>query len=258
MSVQSLTRAFDILKVVAGHSNGIGVTAIANEVGLHKSTVSRLLGTMEGIGAVTKRPNYDGYSIGLEILELATQATLHQKLLHLSRPFLVELSDVTTESTTLEVPDGNYVHYLYQVQSNHQIRVNYWAGHRHAMHLVTSGVLFMHDWPNSKIERYFAAELEVTSHNTITEVEIMRKKISAAKLDRYIMETDMFEIGLTGISAPIYGVGNKIVGAINISGPNFRFPEAEQLPVILERLLKATATISDRLKATFTGKTDSE
>lgn len=248
MSVQSLTRAFDILRIVADHANGIGVTAIAQEVGLHKSTVSRLLGTMEEIGAVTKLPNYDGYCIGLEILELATQVSVQQKLLHLAQPFLVELTDVTTESTALEIPDGNYIHYLDQVQSNHQIRVNDWVGRRLAMHTVTSGVLFMRDWPAAKLERYFSAELETTSQNTTTDLDEMRKKIAQAELDRYFIEVDVFEVGLTGISAPIFGADNKIVGAINISGPNFRFPAPEHLPVILERLLKATETISNRLK----------
>lgn len=247
MSVQSLTRAFDILKIVAAHSNGIGVTAISQEIGLHKSTVSRLLGTMEKIGAVTKLPNYDGYCIGREILELAAQASQHQKLLHLAHPFLVELSDVTTESTTLEIPDGNYIHYLDQVQSNHQIRVNDWIGRRHVMHTVTSGILFMRDWSDTELENYFSAELELPTPKTISHLAIMRKKIADAIRDRYALETDTFEVGLTGISAPIFGIDGKVVGAINICGPNFRFPDSERLPLILERLISATDTISERL-----------
>ena len=248
MSVQSLTRAFDILKIVANHPNGIGVTAISQETGLHKSTVSRLLGTMEGIGAVTRLANYDGYCIGGEILELAALATPHQKLLHLTHPFLVELSDVTTESTTLEIPDGRYIHYLDQVQSNHHIRVNDWIGRRHTMHTVTSGILFMRDWSAAELTNYFKGDLESPTPKTITKLTQMQQKIMAAEANGYAIEADTFEIGLTGISAPIYGVGDKIVGAINICGPNFRFPAAEQLPIILERLMNATRTISERLK----------
>lgn len=248
MSVQSLTRAFDILSIVSSYPNGIGVTAIAQESGLHKSTVSRLLGTLEEIGAVIRLANYDGYCIGQTVLDLAAQTNPEQKLLNLAHPFLVELSDVTTESTTLEVPDGRFIHYLDQVQSNHQIRVNDWIGRRHAMHTVTSGILFMRDWPAADLERYFTDDIEAPTPNTITKLKTMKKKLSAAADDGYAMEPDTFEIGLTGISAPIYGANEKIIGAINICGPNFRFPAVDRLPLYIERLVNATRTISDRLK----------
>lgn len=248
MSVQSLTRAFDILNIVASFPNGIGVTAIAQESGLHKSTVSRLLGTMEEIGAVIRLANYDGYCIGQTVLDLAAQTTPHQKLLNLAHPFLVEMSDVTTESTTLEVPDGRFIHYLDQVQSNHQIRVNDWIGRRHAMHTVTSGILFMRDWSAVDLEHYFADDLEAPTPNTITKIKRMTRKIAAAEASGYALEADTFEIGLTGISAPIYGANDKIIGAINICGPNFRFPAADRLPLYIERLVNATRSISERLK----------
>ncbi|HEX9923524.1 MAG TPA: helix-turn-helix domain-containing protein, partial [Anaerolineae bacterium] len=128
--VQSIKRAFAILQAVAEHPDGIGVTALADEVGLHKSTVSRLLSTLEGLEAVKRRPQAEGFAIGDGILALISQMPYPRQLMALVRPYLLELAEATGESVGLSVPDGDDVHYIDQVQSEHHVQVRDWTGQR--------------------------------------------------------------------------------------------------------------------------------
>ncbi len=247
MSVQSLTRAFEILKIVSTHPEGIGVTSIAAESGLHKSTVSRLLVTLETLNAVERLPKYDGYCIGPGIADLVTQSNPHQKLIHIARPYLREITDVTSEATVLEVPDGWFVHYLDQVQSSHEIRVNNWVGRRHPIHTVTSGLLFMSTWTEQALQHYFAQPLESPTPDTITNFDQMKGQCAKARQAGYAISVDAFEVGLTGISAPIIDDQNNIIAALNICAPTFRFPAKGQLDRITKRLTTATQAISAQI-----------
>ena len=247
MSVQSLTRAFAILRLIADHPEGIGVTTLAENLDLHKSTVSRLLRTLEAEKAVERLPKYGGYRLGAALLNLALKSSPQQGLESIARPFLQELTDVTSESASLEVQDGWFIHYLAQVQSGHAIRVDDWVGRRHPLHIVTSGVLFMSTWTDRALQRYFARDLEQPTTNCITTLAAMKKAIATANASGFAHSVDAFADGLTGLSAPIYDVEDKIVATINIAAPTFRFPAPGQLNAVANRLMAATESISEQL-----------
>lgn len=247
MSVQSLTRAFDILNIIADTPDGIGVTPIAEQLGLHKSTVSRLLVTLEGLNVVQRLPKYGGYCLGTELVNLALRSSPQQRLKTLVRPFLQELADVTTESATLEAPDGDFVHYLAQVQSSHAIRVDDWIGRRHPIHIVTSGAFFMSTWTERALQRYFSQELEAPTPHTIRQLDQMKAQITKANQQGFAVSVDAFADGLTGVSAPIYDAADKVIAALNISGPSFRFQVDDR---VTERLTAVAESISAQLTHT--------
>ncbi|MEM7116811.1 MAG: IclR family transcriptional regulator [Chloroflexota bacterium] len=244
MSVQSLTRAFEILSLISQSPEGIGVTPIADKLSLHKSTVSRLLVTLEELNVVQRLPKYGGYCLGTALVTLALRNTPHQQLEAIAKPFLQELTDVTTESATLEAVDGHFVHYLAQVQSNHAIRVDDWLGRRHPLHIVTSGALFMSTWAEQALQLYFTQPLERPTEQTIVHLAQMKQQISKAVGQGFAMSVDAFADGLTGLSAPIYGANSHMIAAINISGPSFRFRIDER---VTARLTAVTSTISAQL-----------
>ena len=172
---------------------------------------------------------------------------MQQRLIAITRPFLQQLADVTTESALLELPDGWFVHYLAQVQSPHAIRVDDWVGRRHPLHTVTAGILFMSTWTERALQRYFNRELDQPTPRTIVTLETMKRRIKEATQQGYALSVDAFADGLTGLSAPIYNADDKIIAAINISGPTFRFPQTEQLEMVIKRLTAVTESISEQL-----------
>lgn len=143
MSVQSIERAFSILEVVAAHPEGVGVTAVVRAVDLHKSTVSRLLATLEGVQAVERLPDGNGFCIGDGILALAGAQSFRHQLVRVTRPFLLKLAEKTGETAGVSVPDGDGVLYIDQVQSEHHIQVRDWTDTRFPLHVVCAGKFYL-------------------------------------------------------------------------------------------------------------------
>jgi DNA-binding IclR family transcriptional regulator len=96
--IQSLTRAFDILRAVATEVEGRSLATIARAVDLPKSTVSRMLATLEQIGAVERVTQPDGFRIGGAIIALAAQMAYPRSLVAIVRPYLQALAERSGET----------------------------------------------------------------------------------------------------------------------------------------------------------------
>ena len=92
-TVQSIERAFSVLRSLT--SGQAGVTEIAERVSLPKSTVSRLLSTLESVGAVEQVAAGGDYRVGWALLELAAAARPGRSLVSVARPHLAELNRLT-------------------------------------------------------------------------------------------------------------------------------------------------------------------
>ena len=140
-SVQSVERAFAVLRCLA--AGPAGVTEIADRCELPKSTVSRLLATLNEIDVVEQMGAGGDYRLGATIVELASGLSPSAHLVALARPHLVDLSEELGEATGLAVLDGRQVHYLDQVDGPHAVQVRDWTGERVPAHLVPSGIVLL-------------------------------------------------------------------------------------------------------------------
>src|SRR5437588_12307258 len=83
--VQSVERALTILQIIA-RSGEAGVTAIAQEIGVHKSTAFRLVATLEQGGLVEQTEDRGKYRLGMGILRLAGATTARLDVVQEARP----------------------------------------------------------------------------------------------------------------------------------------------------------------------------
>src|SRR5262249_32539770 len=131
--VQSLERAFAILDEVS--QRPAGVTDIAERVRLPKSTVARLLATLEDVAAVER---FEGarWRIGPGVAALTSGVSPERGLISAARPFLVDLVAELGEDAGLGLPDGNEILYVDQVESDNPVQVRDWTGTRAPLHAV--------------------------------------------------------------------------------------------------------------------------
>src|SRR4029450_2187870 len=172
--VQSLERAFAILDEVA--QRPAGVTAIAERVRLPKSTVARLLATLEDVDAVER---FEGsrWRIGPGVEALTAVASPERSLVAAARPFLVDLVAELGEDAGLGLPDGNEIHYVDQVESDNPVQVRDWTGTRAPMHAVPSGLVLLAEWPQDALDAYLAGEHAALTRRTVTDPAELRARL---------------------------------------------------------------------------------
>jgi DNA-binding IclR family transcriptional regulator len=240
--IQSVRRAAALLRAFGGGAGELGVSELGRRLDLHKSTVSRLLATLESEGLLERAPGSDKYRLGHEILRLAGHIQPGGDVRAVARPFLEELAQATRETTNLAVLDGAEAHNVDQVSGPHLVRIGNWVGRRTPLHCVANGKVLLAYQPPAEIKRLTAGRLPTFTSNTITDGRALRAELEAVRRNGYAAALGEIEDGLNAVAAPVFGPDGKVVGALSVSGPAYRLP--------LERIAEfAALTIAAARKA---------
>lgn len=239
--VESVARAMRIIEALAQSPAGLSETA--RRVGLPKSTVARLLSTLEGAEAVERDEDGRLYRLGPMVQRLSSAAGGPGQLTAFARPYLEELTSITGEAAGISIPDGYKVHYVDQTEAEHPVQVRDWTGELIPMHVVPSGLVIMAHWPEQLVERYLGRDLVRLTPNTITDREAIRARLARIRDEGYAWVFEEFVEGINSVAAPILERSGRITAALHVHGPAYRFPE----PGAEQRLGKEVANSARRL-----------
>jgi DNA-binding IclR family transcriptional regulator len=242
--VQSVARAFAILDAVA--ERPAGVTALAERLDLPKSTVARLLGSLEGIGAV-ERVAGRRWQVGPGVAALASTGSPARSLAALARPELAGLVRSVGEDAGLGLPDGYDVLYVEQVECDHPVQVRDWTGTRAPMHAVPSGLVFLAEWPASAIDGYLGRELARLTSSTVVDPEQLRRRLEDVRKRGYAWGLEEFAEGINSVAAPVRDARGNAVAAIHVQGPAYRFPAPGDAERVAHGVVAAGREVGRRL-----------
>jgi len=241
--VQSLERAFAILDAVAARP--AGVTAIAEAVSLPKSTVARLLASLEGLGAV-ERAEGVRWRLGPAIAGLSGAVSPERALLAAARPELVALVETLGEDAGLALPDGYDVRYVAQIESDNAVQVRDWTGERAPMHTVPSGLVLLAEWPEDALEAYLAHPLAQLTPRTVTDPAELRRRLRVVREQGFAWGLEEYAEGIDSVAAPVRDGRGKAIAAVHVHGPAYRFP-GPGVAAAARRVAAAAGAIGRRL-----------
>ena len=243
--VQSVDRAFAILRALA--SGPAGVTELADRVGLPKSTVSRMLSTLEANGAVEQTAGGGPYQLGPLIDEIAKTLGPSRTLVDLARPVLDELTKVVGEAAGIAVLDGRDVLCVLEVKAESEIQVRDWTGTLAPLHTVPAGLLFLTAFSDLELDRYLAGDLVATTDRTITGPKAIRRRLADIGRVGSVWVYGEFSADLNSVAAPIFGADGRMVAALHVHGPAFRYPVAGRADAVAALVRDMAARLSARL-----------
>ena len=226
--VQSVDRALQILDILAREGDA-GVSEIADEMGVHKSTVSRLVGSLVGRELVRQNSERGKYQLGFGILRLASSIPGRLSVVHEAREILESLAAQYKETVNLAVQRSNYDVNVDQAMGPSTLATHDWVGSLTPLHATSSGKVLLAALAADETNR---AELE--------------KQLLDISRQGYAVVHEEFEIGLTAVAVPIFNHVGNVIAAVSISGPTFRFsPETDA--GLIEGLREAGLAISVKM-----------
>jgi DNA-binding IclR family transcriptional regulator len=239
--VQSLERAFAILDEVS--QRPAGVTDIADRVRLPKSTVARLLATLEDVDAVER---FEGtqWRIGPGVTALTAAVSPERTLVSVTRPVLSDLMADLGEDAGLGLPDGNEIRYVAQVESDNPVQLRDWTGTRAPMHTVPSGLVLLAEWPKDALDAYLAGERVALTRRTVTDPDALRERLAEVRGVGYAWGLEEFAEGIDSVAAPIRDGRGKAIAAVHVHGPSYRFPKEGDQTRVADAVRSAAHTIS--------------
>lgn len=244
-SVQSVERAFSILRTVGQHPDGIGAAEIAALTDLPRSTVIRLLNTMVRIDAVQRVPDETVYRIGDAVVALSARQPFARQLVVLTRPFLQTLAHQTKETVYLSIPHGRCTHYIDQIDSQYHIQGSDWIGTKVPLHVVADGKLFLAEWTSDALAAYFSQPLDSYASCAVATLGEFLPQLETIRRDGVAFTKNEFEEGLVGCAAPIKNRAGQTIAALTVGGPAYRL--SDETVRKIAALLKETAHTVERL-----------
>lgn len=232
LKVRAVDRALDILLCFT-RKESLSLTEIAGEVELHKSTVHRLMTTLEEKGFVSRDASTEKYRLGIKIWELSAHLSNTDDPALLLLPSMEKLRDELDETVSLYVLDGRERLRIQAVQSNQAIRRVAPIGARLPLYVGAS----------SKILVAFAESDEqqaLLRHPTwppAAASESYLQQLSEVRTLGYATSVEEREPGAAAVSAPIFDRAQRLVAALAVSGPSNRLTVEkmkEQAPLLME------------------------
>lgn len=221
-----------------------GVSDMARRVDLPKSTVARLLATLESAEAVERGPDGLSYRVGPAVRGLAAAIDGSIGLVEMARPTLARLAALTNEAAGFAVADGHQVHYLAQADSDRNVQVRDWTGELIPMHLVPSGLVMLAHWPDKDIASYVSRPLEGETSRSITDARQLKARLVEVRQDGYAWGRGEFAEGINSVGAPVLDEAGGVLGAVHIHGPAYRFPGSEDEKRVTDLVMDAAGRLS--------------
>ena len=184
--VQSVDRAISIMEILA-RDGWSGVTEIARELDVHKSTVFRLMATLEARGIVEQHAGSQKYRLGFAMVRLAAGIKGEVDLAEVARDACEALSAKTHETVNLAVMRDGEVVNLEQVNLSSAIIAVDWVGQFHPLHATATGKVFLAFGPDEFRASYLAQELPSLTPHTMTDPDLLREDLKLTRERGYAL-----------------------------------------------------------------------
>ncbi|SHF53424.1 transcriptional regulator, IclR family [Jatrophihabitans endophyticus] len=244
--VQSVDRAITVLEIVA-RNDGAGVGEVALELGVHKSTASRLLSALEERDLVEADGERGRYRLGFGLLRLAGRAVGRLDLARQADAVLQDFATTVGETVNLAVLRGHFVVNVADARGPAAIAAQNWVGRLTPLHATSSGkILLAHQSPAARKQLLDAAGLARHTPHTVTSRRLLGEQLSQALTAGIATSFEEYELGLNAVAAPVQGHAGTVVAAVSVSGPAYRL-DADRVRAITPVLARAAADISARM-----------
>ena len=240
--IQSLARGLTLLCLMADVNHEVSVTALADQLGVHKGTVSRTLHTLMNHAFVEKAPDGRRFQLGPALVRLSRSVIKRSKLREVAKPYLKQLVELTGECAHLAIYAQGQALYMDQVESDASLRVNADVGHMAPLHCTALGkiLLAFGKYPLPEI-------LEKRTQRTCSSIEQLQSEITEIRKNGFAVDNEEYDSGVRCIAVPVFDYKGALAGAIGISGPAARL-KPEKVSETARQVCRIGELLSERLK----------
>lgn len=241
-----ISNAIAVLRCFSVDEPLLGVTEIAARVGLHKSSASRILSTLESEDLVERDTTSRRYRLGLGIIGVAGPLLADLDVRRAAYPVLRDLTETTGETSALLLWNGQEAVSVEQVPSRHQVKHTTTLGTRYATALSASVQVFLSALPPERVHALLTGGIVAYRDADDAGLAAFADRLADATARGYAVNYGETSIEEVGVSSAVHDHRGEVVAAVLVSAPRFRV-SPEQLAALGEACARAAADITRRL-----------
>ncbi|GIJ30187.1 IclR family transcriptional regulator [Micromonospora qiuiae] len=240
---QALDRALSVLLAFCGSETERKVSDVSRELGLHKSTASRLFRALADAGFLQRNEENGNYRLGVAVFELGARYLAGLDLHALARPLVQRLAEDEGESVNLSVLEGLDAISIHVVQGTRNLQLVSRLGRRIPLWCSAAGKALLIDQDDATLRATLAtAPFTALTGNTITDLDTFVSRMAVVREQGWALNDQESEEGLRVVAAPVRDRRGRVTAAISVSGPIFRL-DGERV----EKLAAAARRTADEL-----------
>lgn len=222
----TLVKGLQLLEVLARSDRPLGVSELADLLGLGKSNVHRLLQALVELRYATRHDDGSGYSASLKVWELGTALSGRMSIRNAAVSEMEKLLNSTRETVHLSVLDGDEVVYIHKLDSPEPVRSYTEVGGRAPAYCVATGKAIFAWQPEQRIAA-ISTRLVAHTPKTIVQPAAFLREMQKVRTQGYAINKGEWRESVWGIAAPIHDSGGVVIAAIGLSGPAARLKPAQ-------------------------------
>ena len=235
-------RTIMILETLSRHQS-INLESLAKETTLPKATLLRFLSTLVNLGYVYRDP-HDLYSLTLKMFSVGSRGLEHLDLINLASPIAQRLCEELGETVHMGVLEEDSAVYVLKKESSYTIRMYSRVGKTIPLYCTAIGKILLSDMENQEINAYLErTKLKAFTPNTLTTKDQLLAELKDIRTQGRAMDNEEHEMGTLCIGSPIRDHSGKVIAAMSVSWPLFRF-EPEQTDRMSQAIREATDHLS--------------
>jgi DNA-binding IclR family transcriptional regulator len=243
-AVRSVDRAASLLIALGETQGEAGVTELARRLGLHKSTASRLLATLQMRGLVEQDDDSGKYRLGLAVVRLGGHAERTLDLRGIGMPELEKLARSVRETVTLETLEGDSVVTVAYADASGMGHDR--GGRTLPLHATAPGKMLLSDQPEREVIRLSRIGFTPYTRNTIVRVDLLLEELSRVRKRGFATAFGEHEPTVNAVAVPIFDQRGSVVAALEVRASASRL-QPSRVPELVERARSSAGLVTARI-----------
>ncbi|SKC53921.1 IclR family transcriptional regulator [Maledivibacter halophilus] len=244
--INSIKRAIKILNLYKGDIKYLGITDISKAINLHKTTVHRIVKTLESEGWLVQNKHSEKYRLGFKILNIASEIRNQYDFKEIILEEMESLCNQVDETVMLSVYTKNGGICLEKVETKAVIKLTSQPGRNIPLHCGATGKILLAYAPEEDVNQLIKNGLKKYTENTVTDGEVLIKQLKDIKRKGYVISKAENDDGALGIGAPIFDDKKNLLYGLSIAGPIERV-ETKGVDLLLKKVIDSAENISKKI-----------
>jgi DNA-binding IclR family transcriptional regulator len=242
--IRSVNRAASLLLALGEADGEVGVTELARRIGLHKSTASRLLFTLQGRGLVEHDEDSGRYRLGLALVRLGGHAEKTLDLRSIAIPQLEAVARSVKETATLGVFEHDTVVSVAWSEpagrgSDRRLR-------NMPPHATAPGKVLLSSRPERDVIRLSKIGFTPYTSHTIVRVGLLLEELDRVRRRGFATAFGEHEPTVNAVAVPVFDHRASVVAALEVRASGNRI-QPSRVPELIERISEAAAVITEHI-----------
>lgn len=244
--LSSVKNAMRILRLYNIKQKELGLTSIAEQINVPKSTAHRIVTLLLKENFLSKNPRTGKYRLGLSLLTLGGVIFTHREIYSEAQPTVGSLVNTLNETAHICLLENDEVTYLFRKESERKNRLITYIGRKNPVHCTSEGLCILAFQDKKTIDRVLSTPMYPYTLATFTLPEQIMEELETIREIGYAISKDQFYEGFIGIAAPIRDYTQNVVSSLSIIGSTATITP-DRYHFFIKEIVKAAAEISEQL-----------